>query len=72
MAKNLVMTFLTETGKKSSLRVPNVKDNVTKDEVLSVMNTIIAKNIFAASEGSFVKVDSARIEDSSSSEISLN
>ncbi|WP_234124509.1 DUF2922 domain-containing protein [Clostridium hydrogenum] len=71
MAKSLVMNFLTETGKKVALKVPNVKDDVTKDQILSVMNTVISKNIFTTSNGALSKVDSARIDDSTSTAIDL-
>lgn len=66
MAKSLVMTFLTDTGKKAALNVPSVKDSVTKDEVSTAMTTIIAKNIFNSSNGRFVKVDSAKIDEKNS------
>lgn len=63
MAKSLIMTFLTDEGKKASLNVSNVKDSITKDEVSTAMNTIIAKNIFSTANGKFVKMDSARIDE---------
>lgn len=66
MAKSLVMTFLTDTGKKAALNVPKVKESITKDEVSTAMATIIAKNIFNSSNGRFVKVDSARIDEKNS------
>lgn len=66
MAKSLVMTFLTDTGKKAALNVPSVKESITKDEVSTAMTTIIAKNIFNSSNGRFTKVDSARIDEKNS------
>lgn len=66
MAKSLVMTFLTDTGKKAALNVPNVNDSITKDEVSTAMTTIIAKNIFNSSNGRFAKIDSARIDEKNS------
>lgn len=66
MAKSLVMTFLTDTGKKAALNVPSVKESITKDEVSTAMTTIIAKNIFNSSNGRFVKIDSARIDERNS------
>lgn len=71
MAKSLVMSFLTEAGKKATLNVPNVKGDITKEQILSVMNTVISKNIFATANGALSKVDSARIEDRSSTAIDL-
>lgn len=69
MAKSLVMTFLTDTGKKSSLNVSNVNDSITKDEVSTAMNTIIAKNIFNTTNGRFAKIDSARIDEKNSTSL---
>lgn len=69
MAKSLVMTFLTDTGKKSSLNVSSVKDSITKDEVSTAMNTIIAKNIFSTNNGRFAKIDSARIDEKNSTSL---
>ncbi|KOF57037.1 hypothetical protein AGR56_10725 [Clostridium sp. DMHC 10] len=69
MAKNLVMTFLTDTGKKASLNVSNVKDDITKDEVSNAMNTIITKGIFDTSNGKFSKIDSARIDEKNSTSL---
>jgi len=66
MAKSLVMTFLTDAGKKAALNVPSAKDSITKDEVSTAMNTIIAKNIFNSSNGRFVKIDSAKIDEKNS------
>lgn len=66
MAKSLVMTFLTDTGKKASLNVSNAKDSITKDDVSTAMTTIIAKNIFNTSNGKFVKIDSAKIDEKNS------
>lgn len=66
MAKSLVMTFLTDTGKKTALNVPNAKDSITKDEVSTAMTTIIAKNVFNTSSGRFVKIDSAKIDEKNS------
>lgn len=66
MAKSLVMTFLTDAGKKAALNVPNVNDSITKDEVSTAMTTIIAKNIFNSSNGRFAKIDSARIDEKNS------
>lgn len=66
MAKNLTMTFLTNGGKKANLNVPNVKDNITKDEISAAANTIITKGVFNTPSGKFVKIDSAKVEERSS------
>jgi hypothetical protein len=63
MAKTLEMTFTTEQGKKALMRVNNVKDNVTKEEVATLMNTILSKNIFSTSSGDLKAIVSASITD---------
>ncbi|MFL0194290.1 DUF2922 domain-containing protein [Clostridium sp. WILCCON 0269] len=71
MSKALVMSFLTEEGKKASIRVSNVKDNVTEQEVKIAMETIIAKNIFTSKNGDLRAVDSAHILESSTTELEV-
>jgi hypothetical protein len=46
MEYSLSMTFLTEGGEKSTLSISGVKTNLTKDEINTLMNTIITKNIW--------------------------
>jgi hypothetical protein len=61
MEYTLAMTFLTETGEKSTLSVAGVKPTVTKDEVNALMETIIAKNIFKTNSGDLVKKSGAQL-----------
>ena len=51
MSKTLVMNFLNEAGKKTAVRVSNVKDGVTDVEVSAAMDVIIVKNIFTSTGG---------------------
>lgn len=46
MSKSLNMVFNTAQGKKVSININNPKENLTKEQVTTVMNSIIAKNIF--------------------------
>lgn len=39
----LTMTFLTSTGAKSSMTVSGVKSNITKEEISTLMDTIIER-----------------------------
>ncbi|QGU95459.1 DUF2922 family protein [Clostridium bovifaecis] len=59
--KVLVMTFLTDQGKKASLRIKDVKDTLDELSVVSVMDTIIEKNIFVTTAGALAIKDSAEI-----------
>lgn len=71
MTRVLTMTFLTEEGKKVSIRVSNIKDNLTEQETKTAMETIIAKNIFTSKSGDLKSIDSAHIEESSVTELSV-
>lgn len=57
----LLMTFVTETGEKSSLSISPVKQALTKDEINTLMDAIIANDIFSTKNGSFVSKSSAQI-----------
>ncbi len=61
MDKSLVMSFLNEEGKKTSLTVNNVKEDLTKEEVKAAMDVIIAKNIFLSKGGDLKAKDSAHV-----------
>jgi hypothetical protein len=71
MSKTLVMNFLNEGGKKTAVRLNNVKDGVTEAEVSAAMDVIIAKNIFKTTGGDLKNKDSAEITDKSSTELTV-
>ena len=56
MEFTLSMTFLTSTGEKTTMSVSNVKENLTQDEAVTLMDAIIANDIFQTSKGNFVAV----------------
>lgn len=51
----LLMSFLTENGEKSNLNISGVKPDLTPVEVNTLMDTIVAKNIFRNDKGELVK-----------------
>jgi hypothetical protein len=65
------MNFLTEEGKKSSVRISNVKEDITDLEVKTAMETIIAKNIFTTKNGDLKAIDSAHVQDTSVEELEV-
>ncbi|KYH29661.1 MULTISPECIES: DUF2922 domain-containing protein [Clostridium] len=71
MSKTLVMNFLTDQGKKSSIRFKEIKDNVDDSVVSGVMDTIIEKNIFITSSGELKVKDSAQIIDTTIEELNI-
>ncbi|WP_411680023.1 DUF2922 domain-containing protein [Clostridium thailandense] len=71
MSKTLVMNFLNESGKKTAVRVSNVKEDITEAEVKNTMDVILAKNIFTTSGGDLKSKDSAELTDKSSSKLEV-
>ncbi|OPJ64895.1 DUF2922 domain-containing protein [Clostridium oryzae] len=61
MEYTLSMTFINTTGDKVSISVSDVKSNLTKDEAVSLMNTIIANDIFVSDGGSLVSKYGAQL-----------
>lgn len=61
MEYTLSMVFITEKGAKSSLSISGVKPTLTKAEIDTLMDTIIAKNVFLPSTGALEKKESAQI-----------
>lgn len=61
MDYTLSMTFLTDSGLKSTLSITDVKPDLTKDDVNSLMDLIIAKNIFQTKAGQFAYKESAQM-----------
>lgn len=66
--KKLVLTFINKGGKKSSLSIDDPKEDVTQEQVKAVMDDIVAKNIFNTNGGDLMKVDSARIVQTNTTE----
>ncbi|MBC2579075.1 DUF2922 domain-containing protein [Clostridium sp. DJ247] len=71
MSKTLVMNFLNEEGKKTAIRVNNVKEGITEAEVSAAMDVIIANNIFTSTGGDLKYKDSAEITDKTSTELTV-
>jgi hypothetical protein len=65
------MNFLTDQGKKTSIRFKEVKDGVDVLAVATVMDTIIEKNIFETTSGSLKLKDSAQIVDTTIAELNI-
>lgn len=61
MEYTLSMVFITEKGSKSSLSISGIKPDLTKDQIDTLMDTIITKNVFLTSTGALAAKDSAQI-----------
>ena len=57
----LAMTFLTELGIKSNFNISGIKPDLTSAQVNTLMDTIIAKNIFSTTTGALAKKSGAHI-----------
>lgn len=57
----ITMIFTTESGKTTTLSINGVKQDITQAEVLSLMDLIIAKNIFLADSGALIGKNSAKL-----------
>ncbi|MEL1135912.1 DUF2922 domain-containing protein [Desulfitobacterium sp. THU1] len=49
--KVLRLTFATSGGKNLTITLPNPREDLTKAEIETVMDMILAKNIFFTSDG---------------------
>ncbi len=57
----LSMIFLTEQGSKTTITISGVKSEITQAQVNSLMDTIIAKNIFLLASGALVSKGEAKL-----------
>ena len=57
----LSMTFNTAGGKKATISISNVKQDITEEQAVALMDTILAKNVFTTDSGDFVSKESAKL-----------
>ena len=57
----LLMTFMTQFGRKVSLFVTDPREDITEAEIKAVMDLIIEKNIFAPSGEDIVTAKDAKV-----------
>ncbi|HCW54235.1 MAG TPA: DUF2922 domain-containing protein [Clostridium sp.] len=57
----LTMTFITSTNAKSTMSINGVKPDLTKDQISSLMDAIIEKNIFETKSGTLTGKAGANI-----------
>lgn len=67
--KVIRMTFLDSGGTRYVITIPNPKDNITKQEILNVMDFIIQKNIIQGRSGDLVSKLDARIVETTTNDI---
>lgn len=59
--KYLQMQFVDETQRTRTIRIQNPKASITKEQILEVMNFIIAQDIFSYNMSALVTAKSAKI-----------
>ena len=59
MEYSLALTFKTSQDAKVTLTIDNAKNDLTDQQVASIMDTIIEQNVFLTSKGNFVEKVSA-------------
>jgi len=57
----LTMTFLTEIGEKTNISISDVKDNLTENEVLNLMDLILSNDVFQSKKGDLTSKSSAQL-----------
>ena len=57
----LSLIFLTEQGSKSTITISGVKPGITQAQVNSLMDVILAKNIFLPAAGALVSKNDAKL-----------
>jgi hypothetical protein len=67
----LLMTFMTQFGRKVSLFVTDPREDVTEAEIKAVMDLIVEKNIFAPNGEDIVSAKEAKIVQTETTEFDL-
>ena len=67
----LLMTFMTEFGRKVSLFVTDPREDITESEIKAVMDLIVEKNIFAPNGEDIVSAKEAKIVQTETTEFDL-
>lgn len=58
----LVMKFLTKAGKSATIRVPNVRENLTAAEANTLMDLIVTANVFFTGDAELASRESAALD----------
>lgn len=57
----LTLTFMTKAGKKNSLTISGVKEDITSEQANALMDNIIANDIFETNNGAYVSKVEAKL-----------
>ena len=67
----LSMSFTTEKGSKTNININGVKPDITSDQINTLMNTIIQKNIFITPTGALVGKAGANVTQRSVTKVEM-
>lgn len=71
MEYSLNMEFITSGSKKVNFTVSGVKENLTDSEVNTLMDAVIAQNIFTTTSGDLIKKSAANIVSKQTTKINI-
>ena len=71
MTYTLSMSFLTETGEKSTFSISGVKADVSQEEVTTLMDAIIENKIFRNKKGDFMTKEGATLNQRESTKFEI-
>lgn len=71
MDKYLRMIFKTDQDRTVSIRVGVPREDMTAEEVKTVMDLIVEKNVVQSNSGDLVEVDSALLIETSTTELDV-
>jgi hypothetical protein len=71
MALTLQMVFQNQPGRNVAINIPEVREDVTPEEIKTLMELILAKNIFDSTGGNLVALMEANLVSREVQEISV-
>ncbi len=71
MEYSLLMTFINASGDKVNLSISGIKQDITEPQVSTLMDTIIAKDVFLSNGGSLASKYGAQLTQRQTTKFSL-
>lgn len=71
LSARLEMRFTNAEGRRTTISVENVRDDIAPADVQTAMDAILARNVFTSSGGDITAIDSARVVSTEITEITL-
>ena len=72
MEHSLSLVFITSNGSKSSITIPDVRDDLSNEEVKELMQIIIENNTFLTKNGTLITPYSAKMVSRKSTTIEID